>query len=76
MTTAGAASSDSASAVQTLKNDLGRLRNEVNTLASDAVRLPQEAIFGDLARQVRSEPLKSVAIAVGVGVVIGLILRR
>ncbi len=76
MATAGAVSSESASALETLKGDLKRVRQEVNTLASDAVRLPQEAVFGDLARQVRSEPLKSVAIAVGVGVVIGLILRR
>ncbi len=65
-----------ASALQTLKTDLGRLTEEVKTLASNAVRLPQEAFFNDLSRQVRREPLKSVAIALGVGIVIGFVLRR
>ena len=54
--------SKSASALETLKADLGRLTDEVKTLASDAVQFPQDAIFGDLARQVRREPLKSVAV--------------
>ena len=66
-----------ASALQTLKTDLGRLTfEEVKTLTSNAVRLPQEAFFNDLSRQVRREPLKSVAIALGVGIVIGFVLRR
>lgn len=68
--------SDTASVVETLKADLGRIKDEVKTLASDAVHLPKDAMFGDLESSVRREPLKSVAIAIGVGVVIGLILRR
>ena len=72
----GTSESGSATALETLKADLGRLTEEVKTLASDAVQFPQAAIFGDLARQVRREPLKSVAIAVGVGIVIGFVLRR
>lgn len=68
--------SDTASVVETLKADLGRIKDEVKTLASDAVNLPKDAVFGDLEQSVRREPLKSVAIAVGVGVLIGFILRR
>jgi ElaB/YqjD/DUF883 family membrane-anchored ribosome-binding protein len=67
---------DTAGVFETLKADLGRIKDEVKTLASDAVHLPKDAMFGDLQNSVRREPLKSVAIAVGVGVVIGMILRR
>lgn len=76
MTSSTSSSSETAGVVDTLKGDLGRLTQEVKNLASDAVHLPKDAIFGDIESSVRRQPLKSVAIAVGVGVVIGLILRR
>lgn len=76
MTTSASASSETAGVVETLKSDLSRIKQEVKNLAADAVYLPKDAIFGDLENSVRREPLKSLAIAVGVGVAIGLVLRR
>jgi ElaB/YqjD/DUF883 family membrane-anchored ribosome-binding protein len=66
----------SAEAMSTLKADMQRIKEELKTLGADAIQLPKEVLFGDLERSVRRQPLQSVGIALGIGVIIGLIMRR
>ena len=67
---------DTIGVVETLKADIGRIRDEVKNLGSDVLHLPKNAVFGDLERSVKSHPLQSLAIAGGVGIILGFLLRR
>lgn len=61
--------------MQVLKDDVARLTGEVKTLLSDSVKLPRDAMLGDLEASVREKPIRYLAYALGVGVVLGMILR-
>lgn len=75
-TTPSDASQENSSSINVLSGDIDRLTAEVKQLASHAMNLPKDMVFNDLAQSVRKSPLQSVAIAVGVGLAIGIILAR
>ena len=73
-----------------LREDLGQLREDVSSLAGDLLGVAKEGMSGavdsakkrtqeaadDLEEKIVEHPLAAVGIALGVGILIGAILRR
>lgn len=61
--------------LETIKADLDRLKGEISNLLSDTIKVPRNAVFGDLEAATRQQPLKYLGIALAVGFVVGRIMR-
>jgi ElaB/YqjD/DUF883 family membrane-anchored ribosome-binding protein len=65
--------------VQSLQSDLKRLSSKVGRMAEQGLSRAQERVpesFHEAEEAVRRNPYSAVAIAVGIGFVLGIVLRR